>query len=178
MRYVVLSVTFILAAAGAVTLIVSPLGAPEHEPRGATAPASKEARVVAVIDGDTVRVRTDGLVESVRLLGVDAPELEFDDDTRTTKRECYAPESRAALADLVEGESVTMTPDPRNDDRDEYGRLLRYLTLPDGTPVNRELVERGAARHLSWFPLSRQDAFADAERAARAAGRGLWAVCN
>ena len=49
------------------------------------------AEVVAVVDGDTLLVAVDGREESVRLIGVNAPE----------RGECLFEEATAALADAV-----------------------------------------------------------------------------
>jgi len=137
--------------------------------------------VVRVIDGDTVYITGNRAGEDatfpVRLLGVDAPELEFDDKERTTKRECFALESKMALEVLVLHKEINLLTDSESDEIDQYGRLLRYLILPDGTNVNLALVELGAARHLSYFPLEMKDVFEQAEQEARETGRGLWGTC-
>jgi len=87
-------------------------------------------RVVDVIDGDTVDV-TGG--ERVRLIGIDAPE----------RGECGFGEATAALRSLVEGKVVRLVPGAR-DDRDRYGRLLRYVEV-DGLDANLEMIRRGLA---------------------------------
>ncbi len=140
-----------------------------------------EAEVISVIDGDTVLVVFDDNKvrsgDSVRLLGVDAPELEFDDNDRNTKRECYAEESKKALEKMVLAKTVRLEPDPLNKDTDEYGRLLRYIYLENDTLVNQKLIEEGATRHLSWFEIEKNEEFAKTENTARSQGLGLWAVC-
>lgn len=68
--------------------------------------------------------------------------------------------------------------DPSLDDRDEFGRLLRYVTI-GGSNVNVELVRRGGA--APYFYRKTRGRHADAlERAVEgsvAAGRGLWGAC-
>ncbi len=144
---------------------------------------SIDTEVLRVVDGDTVHMIStfEGTIEvtvPVRLLGVDAPELEFDDGEHKTQRECYAQESKEALEALLRDKPVSLTPDPLSDDADQYDRLLRYLILPDGTNVNLTLVELGAAQHLSYFPLEMNPVFEAAEERARKAGKGLWGACN
>ena len=79
------------------------------------------ARVVRVIDGDTIEVSIDGAEEDVRYIGVDTPE--------TVKPgapvQCYGPQASAANHRLVEGRTVRLVFDRER--RDAYGRLLAYV---------------------------------------------------
>jgi endonuclease YncB( thermonuclease family) len=106
----------------------------------------------------------------VRLLQVDAPEL---------FGECYGPAARLALHRLLPaGRRIRLVRDPALDDRDAYGRLLRYVTAGT-TNVNVELVRRGAAAPYFYRRVRGRHANA-LERAARTAlreRRGLWRVC-
>lgn len=138
---------------------------PLPEPALAPTPEADEAMagVDRVIDGDTLEA--DG--RAIRLLGVDAPE----------KDRCFYAEARAELERLVLGQTIRLESDPLNADTDEYGRLLRYAYLPDGSLVNARLVAGGFARHLSWFPIERNEEFAALETAAREKAAGLWASC-
>lgn len=120
--------------------------------------------LVRVVDGDTVVVFADGTEERVRLIGVNAPE----------QGECFAEEATDLLRSLVAGETVVLEAD--RSDRDQYGRLLRYLYAADGTFLNEALVEQGAARSRRYPPdVAHQDRLDVAEVQAREAGRGLWA---
>ena len=80
--------------------------------------------MVRVIDGDTIDVRFDSGVERVRLIGTNSPE----------GGECYADEATEGLVGLVMGETVHLERDVS--DRDQYGRLLRYVWTTDGVHVN------------------------------------------
>lgn len=61
-------------------------------------------------------------------------------------------------------------------DHNRYGRLLRYLMAGD-VFVNLALVEYGVAATMTVSPNVRcAEVFLEVERAARAAGIGLWAV--
>ncbi|WP_435161130.1 thermonuclease family protein [Halorubrum sp. SY-15] len=149
-----------------------------------TAPADRQATVVDVVDGDTVDVRfTDGSFDTVRLLGVDAPETrgetypaEFEgvaDDA--AGRQCLAESGAAATAFVeraVEDETVTLRFDALAPTRGDYDRLLAYVVV-DGASLNRRLVAAGHARvYDSTF--ERTEAFYAAETEARAASAGLW----
>ena len=135
-------------------------------------PASVDARVTRVVDGDTVEAPVDGRTEDVRYIGVDTPESVKPD----TPVECYALEASHFNEDLVEGETVRLDFDAER--RDVYGRLLAYVHLGDEF-VNAELVGRGYATTLEIPPNTRYaQLFARLEREASADGRGLWGACE
>lgn len=123
-------------------------------------------RVARVIDGDTIEL-VGG--EKVRYIGIDTPETVKPD----APVECFGEEASRENRRLVEGKLVSLERDIS--DRDRYGRLLRYVFLEDGTLVNGVLV-RGGYAYASSFPpdVARQESFREAERDARAEGRGLW----
>ena len=124
------------------------------------------ARVVRVIDGDTIVVEIEGKTYSLRYIGIDAPE---------SAGEWLANEATAANRDLVGGKTVYLEMD--TSEVDVYDRLLRYVYLADGTFVNAELVRLGYARAVAYEPdTARQDELRAAEEEARAQGRGLWAA--
>jgi micrococcal nuclease len=131
------------------------------------------ARVVRVVDGDTIRVRLDGRTERVRYIGVDTPESV----KPGTPVQCFAKRAAAANAALVAGRSVRLVGDVEQ--RDRYGRLLAYVYRePDGAFVNAELVRDGYARTLTIAPnVAHARQFAQLARTARTSRRGLWAAC-
>jgi micrococcal nuclease len=129
-------------------------------------------RVVAVSDGDTVRVRLDsGRVERVRYIGIDTPETAKPD----APGECFGHRAREANARLVGDRDVRLELDL--EERDRYGRLLAYV-YAGRTFVNAELVRSGHAQPLTVPPNVRHlTSFRTLARDARRAGRGLWASC-
>ena len=125
-----------------------------------TAPAIEQALVVRVVDGDTVEL-ADG--SRVRYLGIDTPEF----------GEYYADEATARNRELVEGKVVELQRGKR--DKDEYGRLLRYVYV-DGVFVNAELVAQGYARAYIFDPDDRySQVLVQLEQYAKLRERGLWA---
>lgn len=125
--------------------------------------------VVSVADGDTITVDIAGTVERVRLIGIDSPEI-------SGPVECFGPEAADFAKSLLTGTSVELAADPTQDDRDRYGRLLRYVQLPDGTDVNATLVAGGYAYEYTYDkPYARQGQYRDQEATARARTVGLWA---
>lgn len=142
-----------------VALVVAASG-PAH------AQARRTCRVARVVDGDTFRAACPETVR-VRLLLIDAPERD---------QPPFGAGARAELARLLPvGTPVTLELDVRA--RDQFGRLLAYAFLGDGTMVNEEMVRSGFAVVLVYPPNVRYVERIRAGAAeARAARRGLWAV--
>jgi len=133
--------------------------------------AGGAARVVAVVDGDTIDVSWAGRRERVRLLGVDTPETV--DPHRPVG--CYGPEASAFTHRRLSGRPVQLTFDRQR--RDRYGRLLAYVAV-EGHRFNDELLTGGYARLLVIPPNGLHGrAMLDEELAARSARRGLWGAC-
>ena len=129
------------------------------------------ARVVGVVDGDTIDVAWPGHRERVRLLGVDTPETV--DPHRPVG--CFGPEASAYTHRRLLGQPVRLTFDRER--RDRYGRLLAYVDV-DGRRFDDELLTEGYGRLLVIPPNGiHARAMLDEELAARSARRGLWAAC-
>ena len=148
---------------------------PEEGERGGPALAGHavSARVVRVIDGDTIEVSIEGQDEDVRYIGVDTPETHHP----TKPVQCYGRAASAFNARLVARERVRLVRDV--EERDRFGRLLAYVyRARDGLFVNAELARAGYARPLPIAPDVRYAGrFAGLAQAARQAGRGLWSAC-
>lgn len=139
--------------------------------------------VTKVFDGDTFETDINGKKEKVRMLAIDTPEKwESDKLTKDAERTKSDKKTIQKLGDLsfrftaklIEGKKVRLAADPVNDDKDKYGRLLRYVYLDDGTFVNLKIVEEGYANAYTRFPLSKKDEFVNAEKKARDNKKGLW----
>jgi micrococcal nuclease len=130
------------------------------------------ATVIRVIDGDTVIARFDnGTAETVRLLGVDTPEVV---DPRKPVQ-CFGHAASDFTKAQLTGKRVSLELDAEK--RDKYGRLLVYVFL-GGHRYNDELLERGYARFLVIPPNgSHARAMLREELAAKGARRGLWGEC-
>lgn len=162
----------VLAIAAALTFAFPRLDVPILRNLTASEPEGQAATVTRVIDGDTITARdaNGNDLGRIRLLGLDAPELDQD--------ECWATQSRDAATNLLDGEDVTLTPDPQNDDRDTYGRLLRYADLGDGIDASEDLIEHGHAPATSNpRQHTRHRDYRNAHEDARDAQLGLWSHC-
>jgi micrococcal nuclease len=137
-----------------------------------TAGTTYDATVIDTIDGDTVVVRfDDGVVDTVRLLGVDTPETHHPD----RPVECFGPEASDYTRSRLLGRRVVLERDAEA--RDVYGRFLAYVRL-DGARFNDELLRLGYARLLIIPPNGEHGrAMLDAELEAEHNARGLWSAC-
>ncbi|MDO8926470.1 MAG: thermonuclease family protein [Sideroxyarcus sp.] len=123
-----------------------------------------QGRVVAVTDGDTVKVLDASNTQwKIRLMGIDAPE----------KKQAFGARSKANLSDLVFGKTVTV----EYSKTDRYGRTVGKI-LVNGVDANLEQVKAGMAWHYKKYakeqPFADRETYAEAEERSRAAQRGLW----
>lgn len=126
-----------------------------------------------VIDGDTIRVFVGEKSESVRLIGVDAPE-----STSKTDKECYGPESTQFLKKIISNGRVRLEYDETQGERDKYGRLLRYVWLGD-VMVNEQIIISGHGKEYTYnAPYKYRDLFIDAEVIARNTTNNIWDICD
>lgn len=129
--------------------------------------------VVRVVDGDTIQVDINGTKETVRLIGVDTPEVV---DPRKPVQ-CFGRQASEFTKQNLTGKKVRLESDPTQSDRDKYHRLLRYVYLEDGTLFNKLLIEQGFAHEYTYQsnPYKFQLEFKNAEKEARENKKGLWA---
>jgi micrococcal nuclease len=134
-------------------------------------PGASPATVNYVHDGDTLFLSTatdDNL--KVRLTGIDTPEI-------GENAECYGDEATALLRSLLpEGSEVFTVADV--EPFDQYGRSLLYVFAADGTFVNLQMVEQGAAEAVR---IGENDAYWEelsaAQNSANSSAGGLWSSC-
>jgi len=136
----------------------------------------QRARIVRVIDGDTVVARLrSGRRRHVRLLGIDTPEI-------YGHVECGGhAASRSARRMLPRGTRVVLISDPTQHRVDRYGRLLRYVIRSrDHRDIDHAQVWLGHARVYVYqhTPFRRVKSYRQALRSARSHSRGLWGHCR
>jgi micrococcal nuclease len=154
---------------------------PKIQERSETLPGDKEYIIVArVVDGDTFKLANG---ERVRLLGIDTPEKyqsnKLDRDAKTSGQDKKTIKRLGELSsefvrNFVEGKRVYLVKEPNYEDRDKYGRLLRYVYLEDGTFVNGKIISEGYAQVYEKFSISKLDELRKLQREARENNRGLW----
>ena len=121
--------------------------------------------VLTVHDGDTMRVQpVDGEAVSIRVYGVDCPEL----------GQPYGTAARDMTAQLLKGQRVEIIPAQA---RKSYKRDVAVVMMPDGATLEDALVSAGMAwvdgRYCKQRPEC--DQWRQHQADAKAARRGLWA---
>ncbi len=146
-------------------------------------PGPERARVLYVVDGDTLKVEYQGARESVRLIGIDAPEVHANAkarrDARRSRRDLRLitrlgrASKQFVESRLARGAEIRLEFDVEK--RDRYGRLLAYVVLADGTLFNAEIVRAGYAGLMTIPPnVKYRAALAAAFESARESRAGLW----
>jgi micrococcal nuclease len=127
--------------------------------------------VYRVTDGDTVRVSPEIEGEdAVRLIGVDTPET---NKGGRGLSEPYAEEAKSFMHSNLQDSDVTLQFDAER--KDDYGRLLAYVYLSDGTMFNETLLREGYAQVATFPPNTRYlNRFEEVQKEAREDGRGIW----
>ncbi|MGI9952491.1 thermonuclease family protein [Moorellaceae bacterium AZ2] len=160
---------------------VPTVGGSAKEPGGAVKTIA--GVVTSVADGDTMHVKLDGRDETVRLIGVNCPEISHPD--LGIKEEPYGREARAYTEKQLSGKKVWLEFDVQ--ERDKYGRLLAYVWLePPSSGFGEEvrakmynvrLLLEGYAQVMTVPPnVKYADMFVEFQREAREKGKGLWGV--
>lgn len=132
----------------------------------------ESAKVLRIIDGDTIEVGLNNKKATVRLIGIDAPETM---DPRITA-ECFGKEALKKAKEILNGRTVVLESDPTQKNRDKYGRLLRYVFLND-LNFNKLMISEGFAHEYTYQGNSYeyQLEFIEAQKSARESKKGLWA---
>ena len=117
-------------------------------------------QVVAVSDGDTIKVLQGGRETKIRLYGVDTPE----------KKQAFGQKAKGFTAFMVAGKVVDVEPV----DKDRYGRTVGIVTVA-GRSLNEELVKSGFAWvYRQYCRRGECSTWLKEEGQARAARIGLW----
>lgn len=134
---------------------------------GVSTASAAGVQVVRIHDGDTLTITTG---EKVRFLQIDTPEI--------SPAECYGAEAHKALIGLIGQSPITLESDSVSDDKDQFGRILRYVKVGK-VNVNLKLVEMGAA--TPYFYKGEKGKYAaqllKAAQNAKAKKIGLWQKC-
>lgn len=198
MRHRLLSRFFLSIALSASALAQAP-AAPPSAPGApsAAARASEPARLAhevaptelfeieRVVDGDTIWVRRKGEVEKLRLLSVDTEErLGKGHAASATKPQTVFGEETALWAQKIfdgvakpgEKSKVGVNFPGGHEQRDNYGRLLCHILLPDGRDYNLMLVREGKSPYFNKYGNDElcHAAFVAAQATAQEHQLGIW----
>jgi micrococcal nuclease len=171
---VALALLVVLAGCGGVTPVTS-------EGTGGVTPVTSDGASAG--PPDETSEFADGSRDTVRLVGVDTPEVTAENDPAEFEgvpdTEAGADCLRAAGEEATNvartallGERIGIATDPNLDRRGYYDRLLAYVVV-DGRLFNHRLVAQGHARVYD-SDFTRRGNFTAAETAAREQRRGLW----
>ena len=136
--------------------------------------------VLSVTDGDTVHLTypDDDWYYNTRLIGVQAPEM----DGPFTDEQCYGPEAKAFLQELLPAGTVVYAQQDVSDE-DRNGRRLRHVFVIDEETggaylVSEVLILGGFAEARSYPPDDLfDDVLTEAQEIAERADDGLWDTC-
>jgi micrococcal nuclease len=128
---------------------------------------------VTVIDGDTIKVKMKNKTETVRILSVDAPEM---NDPKSGKQP-FAEEATTFLTHLIQsGKTLTLEKDVSY--RDPYKRFLAYAYVDDKS-VEEIMLEKGLVR-VYQDPKNQKylDKYRQIESSAKQKKIGIWSLEN
>ena len=128
--------------------------------------------VAKVIDGDTISIIKDGKTVTLRLIGLDTPEMV---DPRKPVQ-CFGKAASDKAKELLAGKTVRLEFDSSQGLLDKYGRTLAYVFLSNGTLFNEYMIAEGYGHEYTYnLPYKYQREFKAAEARAREEKKGLWA---
>jgi len=130
--------------------------------------------LVDTVDGDTIKVRVRGKIETVRYLLIDTPESKKPDMCVQP----YAMEAFVRNDKLVKSGILTIELEQDNT-RDSYGRLLAYVYV-NGQSVQETLIKEGFARvaYIMNPPYQYLALYRDDERLAKRSKLNIWSRLN
>ncbi len=117
------------------------------------------AQLKWIYDGDTIDVKINGKGTTIRLHGIDAPEM----------GQAYGQNSKNCLWSLIK-DKKKFTIQPTNQE-DKYGRLVAKLFIGN-MDVNLAMIEKGYAWHYKRYDNDAN--YSKAHQEAKQAKRGLW----
>jgi micrococcal nuclease len=133
---------------------------------GVASPALREARVIAVNDGDTITLRMSGKEYRTRLVGIDAPEM---------GQEPWGQLSREHLRKILKDLRWNVRIETDIQPYDKYNRLLVYVWDDNGRMINEQMLLDGYAVLFTIQPNSKYaDRFKKAQGSARENKLGIW----
>ena len=118
------------------------------------------ARVIGIMDGDTMEVLYQNKPVKIRLAHIDCPEKRGSQP--------FGKHAKEALSDLCFGQQVEVQ--AKNYDR--YKRLIAVVVNARKKIVNQEMVKQGMAWHFKKY--SKDTVYAELEITARHKKVGLW----
>jgi micrococcal nuclease len=135
--------------------------------QSATTPQGVEVKVAQVVSGQSLEVTGIGeksqLISRVRLVGIDAPDLQ---------QQPWGQAAKEQLEKMIGGQPVMLEFDVQ--DKDSFGRSLAYV-WKNGVLLNELLVAQGYVLSVPRSPNHKYDQrLSRAQESARLMGQGIW----
>ncbi|AFY57459.1 micrococcal nuclease-like nuclease [Rivularia sp. PCC 7116] len=142
-----------------------------------------DATVVRVVDGDTVRVEVQGKEESLRILGLDTEESNAGSPKPVSP---WGKEAKKEAEKLFKAGDKVKLEFPGDEVVEEcmqkyrgnYGRLLVFVYLDDGTDFQEYMIQKGFSPYFMKYGyaalLDNHERYMQAEKEAQIANRGVW----
>ncbi|HEC5165720.1 TPA: thermonuclease family protein [Escherichia coli] len=125
---------------------------------------SFEAKVVKIIDGDTITALDEQNTSfKIRLYGIDAPE----------SKQAFGQKAKQALSSAISSQNITVV----DHGPDIYGRMLGTIWL-DGYDINASMVDSGYAWVYRFDGNAVVPTYLKFEASAQKAVKGLWVDPN
>ncbi len=139
-------------------------------------PFDHPARVLRVIDGDTLEVNFQGVELTVRFLGIDTPELgpPVEPWAAEAKLETTVNATPASMVGLeFDDEACAIIPFPSSC-FDGFDRMLAYIRTAQGYDLNAMLLAGGFATVFEWEDFDRKADYLAIQAQAQSEGVGIW----
>lgn len=118
------------------------------------------AKVIGIMDGDTMEILYNNIPTKIRLAHIDCPEKRG--------KQPFGNNAKIALSELCFGRIVTI----KGEKYDRYKRLIAVVINDKKQNVNQEMIKMGMAWHFTKY--SKDSVYAKLEIEARKNRVGLW----
>lgn len=132
----------------------------------------EEIKLIYIIDADTLKISLRDEAVTVRLIGMDAPEINHPDKSRNKKEGI---EARKFLSSVINVNSILYL--EYDEERyDKYNRLLAHVFHGEEL-LSERLIREGYARRMHIYPNSKyQDILKKAEQEAKKEEKNFWST--
>ncbi len=129
--------------------------------------SKQKFKVLKIFDGDSLQITAVDLVFSIRLVGIDSPEI----GTGDQQSQPFSREAKAYLETLLNNREVAL----KSHGADGYHRQLAEIFV-DGKNVNIEMIKQGLAEVYKGIPPKTLDLeiYIKEEKQAKKTGKGIW----
>lgn len=145
--------------------------------------AKVDATVVRVVDGDTIRVKVKGQEESLRILSLDTEESNAGSSKAVSPWGKEAKKEAEKLFKVGDKVKLEFPGDESVKEclqryRGNYGRLLVFVYLDDGTDFQEHMIKKGFSPYFMKYGYAalpdNHERYMQAEKDAQIANRGIW----